>query len=61
MQPKDSNLTISDPSILEKYQPGSRKKAFWTGLAIIAVVAIAIIVWIAWGIKEREDERNNFV
>jgi len=56
MQPKDSNLTISDPSILEKYQPGSRKKAFWTGLAIIAVVAIAVIIWIAWGIKEREDE-----
>lgn len=56
MQAKDNKLTISDPSVLEKYQPGSRKKTFWVGLAIIAVVAIAIILWVAWGVKNRESE-----
>ncbi|NIQ08450.1 MAG: PAS domain-containing protein, partial [Gammaproteobacteria bacterium] len=56
MQAKDSKLTISDTSILEKYQPGSRKKAFWMGLAIIAVVAIAAIVWVAIGLKNKEKE-----
>jgi aspartate ammonia-lyase len=56
MQAKDMKLTISDPSILEGYQPGSRKKTFWIGLAIIAAVAIAAIVWVAWGLKAREAE-----
>jgi len=43
MQAKDMKLTISDPSILESCQPGSRRKTFWIGLAIIAVVAVAAI------------------
>jgi PAS domain S-box-containing protein len=56
MQAKDNNLTISDPSVLAKYQPGSRRKTFWVGLAIIAAVAFAIILWVAWGVKDRESE-----
>lgn len=56
MQAKDSKVTISDPSILEASQPGSRRKTFWTGLLLIAVVALATIVWVAWGIKGRETE-----
>lgn len=56
MQAKDMKLTISDPSILESCQPGSRRKTFWIGLAIIAVVAIVAIAWVAWGLKERETE-----
>jgi len=56
MQAKDMKLTISDPSILEGCQPGSRKKTFWAGLAIIAVVAIVAIAWVAWGLKGRETE-----
>lgn len=56
MQAKDSKLTISDPAILEKYQPGSRRKTFWAGLVLIALVALVTIVWVAWGIKGRETE-----
>jgi len=56
MQAKDMKLTISDPSILEGCQPGSRKKTFWIGLAIIVAVAIAAIAWVAWGLKGREAE-----
>lgn len=56
MQAKDMKLTISDPSILESCQPGSRRKTFWIGLAIIAVVAFVAIAWVAWGLKGRETE-----
>ncbi len=56
MQAKDKKLTISDTSILENYQPGSRKKAFWAGLGIIAVIAVAAIVWVSVGLKGREAE-----
>ena len=56
MQAKDKKLTISDTSILENYQPGSRKKAFWAGLGIIAAIAVAAIVWVSVGLKGREAE-----
>lgn len=41
---------------VESYKPGPRKKAFWLGLAIIAVVAVAALVWVFWGLKGREAE-----
>jgi len=56
MQAKDMKLTITDPSILESFQPGSRKKTLWIGLAIIVAVVIAAIAWVAWGLKGRETE-----
>lgn len=56
MQAKDSKLTIFDTSDLESYQPGSRKKAFWFGISIIAVVVVAAVVWVAWAQNARETE-----
>lgn len=56
MQAKNSKLTITDTSILEDYQPGSRKKTFWVGLGIIVVVAIAALGWVAVGLNKREAE-----
>lgn len=56
MKVKDTRLTISDSEILEDYRPGSRRKTFWVGLGIIALVAIAAVFWVGWGLKDRERE-----
>jgi PAS domain S-box-containing protein len=56
MPAKDMKLTISDPSIPEDPQSGARKKTFLIGLVIIAVFAIAAIVWVAWGLRGKEAE-----
>ena len=56
MQANDTKLTISDSVANPEYQSGSRKKVFWIGLGIIAVVTIAAIIWVAWGLKLRERE-----
>ncbi|MEJ2525418.1 MAG: hypothetical protein P8Y73_07580 [Desulfuromonadales bacterium] len=56
MQANHNKLTLSDPSILESIQPGSRKKALWAGLAVIVVVAIAAMIWVVVGLQGREKE-----
>ena len=38
------------------YAPGLRKTAFWLGLCIIAVAALAAVVWVVWGLQTRERE-----
>lgn len=60
MQAKDAKLTISDSATILEYQPEPRKKALWVGLGMIAVVAIAAILWVVWGLKakERDFEKN---
>ncbi len=56
MQSKDTKLTISGSEATPEYQPEPRKKVLWVGLGIIAVVTIAAIIWVAWGLKLRERE-----
>lgn len=56
MQAKETKMTIPGAALNDEFTPDSRKKAFWTGLAIIAVVAVAVVVWVAWGLKARERE-----
>lgn len=60
MQAKDTKLTISGAAMNPEYQAEPRKKAFWVGLGIIAVVAVAATLWVVWGLKasEREFETN---
>jgi len=60
MQPKDKKLTISDAATVLDYKPEQRKKALWVGIAIIAVAALAAILWVFWGLsaKEKEFEAN---
>ncbi|MDT8440659.1 MAG: PAS domain-containing protein [Desulfuromonadales bacterium] len=56
MQADDHNLTISGEPIDPNFLPGKRKRAFWLGLAIIGVVALATIFWVAWGLEQREKQ-----
>lgn len=56
MQADDHNLTISGEPIDPNFLPGKRKRAFWLGLAIIAVVALATVFWVSWGLGEREKQ-----
>jgi PAS domain S-box-containing protein len=56
MNSQDSQVTITDAAILDTYQPASRRKALWVGLGIIALVAVAAIVWVAVALKGREAE-----
>ena len=56
MQAKDTKLTISGSATTPKYQSEPRKKAFFVGLGIIAVVAVAAIIWVAWGLQSKEQE-----
>lgn len=56
MQANDTQLTISGSATTPEYQPGPKKKVFWIGLGIIAVVTIAAIIWVAWELKLRERD-----
>ena len=56
MQAKDTKLTISGLTTTPEYRSEPRKKLFWLGLGIIALVTIAAIIWVAWGLKLREQE-----
>lgn len=44
------------PEELHTIKPAQRRKAFWIGMAIIASVAIGAILWVAWGLQERERQ-----
>jgi PAS domain S-box-containing protein len=44
------------PEELHTYKPEQRRKAFWIGLAIIASVAVGAVLWVAWGLQERERQ-----
>ena len=39
-----------------EFSPALQKKAFWLGLGMIALVAIAAVVWVFWGLQARERE-----
>ena len=56
MQAKDTKLTISGSATTPEYQSEPGKKVFWIGLGIIAVVAVAAIIWVSWGLKSKEQE-----
>jgi hypothetical protein len=56
MQANEKKLTISDSAKIPGLQHEPSKKAFWIGLAIIATVAIAAIIWVAVALKTRETE-----
>ncbi len=56
MQAKEMKMTISSAALKDEFSPSSRKKAFWTGLIIIAVVAVVAVAWVVWGLKGREQE-----
>jgi PAS domain S-box-containing protein len=44
------------PKELHTFKPEQRRKAFWVGLAIIASVAVGAMLWVAWGVQERERQ-----
>jgi PAS domain S-box-containing protein len=56
MQGNDMKLTIAESATTPEYQPGPSKKVVWAGFGVIAVVTIAAIIWVAWGLKLREQE-----
>lgn len=56
MQSREMKTTISSAALNSEFTPESRKKAFWTGLIIIAVVAVAAVIWVIWGLKGRGQE-----
>lgn len=56
MQSKEMKMTISGAALNENFNSSARKKAFWTGLTIIALVALVAVVWVIWGLKGREQE-----
>ena len=37
-------------------KPEQRRRAFWIGMAIIASIAVCAILWVAWGLQERERQ-----
>jgi hypothetical protein len=56
MQANDTQLMIPGSATTSEYQSGPKKMVFWVGLGIIAVVTIAAIIWVAWGLKLRERD-----
>ncbi len=56
MQANDTKLTIAGSATTPEDQSGPSKKVFWAGLGVIAVVTVAAIIWVAWGLKLRERE-----
>lgn len=44
------------PEELHALKPEQRRKAFWIGMAIIASVAVGAMLWVAWGLQERERQ-----
>ncbi|MBW2476673.1 MAG: PAS domain-containing protein [Deltaproteobacteria bacterium] len=54
MQPKGTNMMLPGSERSLDYRPEPRKKAFWIGLGIIAVVSIAALIWVAYGLSARE-------
>ncbi|NJC87940.1 MAG: PAS domain S-box protein [Desulfuromonas sp.] len=41
---------------LHTLKPEQRRRAFWLGMAIIASIAVCAILWVAWGLQERERQ-----
>jgi PAS domain S-box-containing protein len=56
MQANETKVTIPGPQPLNSYQPPSRRKAFWAGIGLIAVVGVAAIIWVGWSLRGREAE-----
>lgn len=56
MQAKETNVAISDSAEIAGAPFASRKKALWAGFGIIAVIAMAVIIWVAWGFKASEGD-----
>ncbi|MCK4509075.1 MAG: PAS domain-containing protein [Desulfuromonadales bacterium] len=56
MQAKDTKLTISGSATIPEYQAEPKKRVFWFGFGIIAVVAVVAIIWVSWGLKSKEQE-----
>ncbi len=56
MQENDMKLTISGSATIPEYQSEPRKKVFWIGLGIIALVAVTAIIWVSWGLKSKGQE-----
>ncbi len=44
------------PEDCHVFRPEQRRRAFWVGLAIIASVAVGALLWVAWGVQERERQ-----
>jgi len=45
-----------ETEIVTSFTPGLQKRAFWLGLSLIAVVAIAAVLWVMWGLQARERQ-----
>lgn len=56
MQQYNRRKTDIVPEELHTLKPEQRRKAFWTGMAIIASVALGAILWVGWGLQARERE-----
>ena len=56
MQQQYRRKTDILPEELHTFKPEKRRKAFWLGMGIIAVVAVGAMVWTAWALKSRERE-----
>lgn len=59
MQAKDKQRTFFDSLDIPTYQAERRKKTLWFGLAIIAVVAISAMLWVAWSLAAKENDFQN--
>lgn len=44
------------PADLNAYKPEQRRRVFWAGMAVIAFVAIGAVLWVVWGLHERERQ-----
>lgn len=58
MQKTDMPQTsfVVDSEMVTPFSSGLQKRAFWLGLSLIAVVAVAAILWVIWGLQARERE-----
>lgn len=45
-----------ETEMVTSFTPGLQKRAFWLGLGLIAVVAIAAVLWVMWGLQARERQ-----
>ncbi len=50
-----TSITV-EPDMFASFTPGLQKRAFWLGLSLIAVVSIAAVLWVMWGLQAREQQ-----
>ncbi|TLM64975.1 MAG: PAS domain S-box protein [Deltaproteobacteria bacterium] len=56
MEQRNRRKTDRIAQELHTLKPEQRRKAFWVGMAIIASIAVCAVLWVAWGLQQRERQ-----